>query len=189
MREYGYDVEVITPPFDEPAAARDDLPPAQLAEAFSYLKARSVAALVDAALIVAGDTIVSLGGRVFGKPVDRDDARVILSALTGTTHDVITGVTALDVETGKRLIRHDRTAVTMKPMSDAELEAYLDTGAWAGKAGAYGIQDYGDAFVERIEGSFTNVVGFPMELLGRMLSEWGVESHESAKPSRSEPRP
>ncbi len=60
----------------------------------------------------------------------------------------------------------------MRPMSSDELEQYLDTGAWQGKAGAYGIQDYGDAFVTRIEGSFTNVVGMPMELVQRMVDVW-----------------
>ncbi len=113
---------------------------------------------------------------MFGKPLDRDDARTILSNLSGTTHRVITAVTLLDATTGRRLIRHDSTAVTMKPLSDNQLEAYLDTGAWAGKAGAYGIQDRGDAFVESIDGSFTNVVGLPMELLGRMLADWGIQS-------------
>jgi septum formation protein len=66
----------------------------------------------------------------------------------------------------------------MKPLTDDEVESYLDTGAWKGKAGAYGIQDRGDAFVTKIEGSFTNVVGFPMELIRQMLKEWGVEPND-----------
>jgi septum formation protein len=61
----------------------------------------------------------------------------------------------------------------MKPMSNAVIESYLDTNAWVGKAGAYGIQDEGDGFIERIEGSFTNVVGLPMDLVASLLSEWG----------------
>ncbi len=177
MGEYGYTVEVIKPLLEEPAALCEGLTPAEQAEAFSHFKAKSVATLVTEGVILAGDTIVSLNDRVFGKPADRDGARAILSALTSTTHDVITGVTLIDASTGGRLIRHDATAVTMKPMSVDQLEAYLDTGAWAGKAGAYGIQDHGDAFIERIDGSFTNVVGFPMELIGHMLSEWGIHAY------------
>ncbi len=103
----------------------------------------------------------------------------ILSALSGTTHEVITGVTLLNAATGARLIDHDVTAVTMKAMPEPDLEAYLATDGWRGKAGAYGIQDRGDAFIERIDGSFTNVVGFPMELVSRMLSRWGLAGHDA----------
>lgn len=186
MRERGYEFEVLVPPLDEPTAnwqsakmPTRNAAPKRFAEALSYFKARSVASEVQRGLILAGDTVVALGGQLFGKPVDRDDARAILSAITGTTHEVITGVTLLDAASadwhsasGRRMIRHDLTAVTMRAMSEREMEEYLDSGAWEGKAGAYGIQDRGDAFVTRIEGSFTNVVGLPMELLAEMLAEW-----------------
>ncbi|MEK7732222.1 MAG: Maf family protein, partial [Planctomycetota bacterium] len=132
----------------------------------------SVAGLAGDGWVLAADTIAALGGRVFGKPADRDDARRILKSLSGTTHQVITGVTLLDASSGVRLIRHDSTNVIMRRLTDSEIEDYLDSGAWEGKAGAYGIQDKGDAFVERIEGSFTNVVGLPMELVARMLDEF-----------------
>lgn len=208
LREYGYNFEVIRPPFDEPPPPTRHANPAQWAETVSLQKAESVAALVRACSesplprqedlrpktplplggrgqdegvsrhspnncwILAGDTVVAIGGRIFGKPADRADAQAILRSLAGTTHRVITGVTLLDAVTGKRLMRHDVTLVTMRPLSDREIADYLDTNAWQGKAGAYGIQDRGDAFVERIDGSFTNVVGFPMELIRRMLDEW-----------------
>lgn len=187
MREYGFKVKVVKPPLREPGALREGLTPAQRAEALSYFKARSVAALVDHGLILAGDTLVSLAGRVFGKPLDREDARAILSALSGTTHHVITGVTLLDASTGTRLVQYDMTAVTMRALSGGELEAYLDTGAWQGKAGAYAIQDRGDPFVERIDGSFTNVVGLPMELVTRMLAECGIQRGK-APPSEGRTR-
>jgi septum formation protein len=70
----------------------------------------------------------------------------------------------------------------MKPLADDEVEAYLDTDAWRGKAGAYGIQDRADAFVTRLDGSFTNVVGFPMELIGRMIEEWGMAPGRPERP-------
>lgn len=174
MREYGYVFDVLEPPLDEPDHLTDQTSPAQRAEALSYFKARSVAAFVTSGTILASDTIVALSDRIFGKPSDRDDAKRILSSLSGTTHQVLTAVTLLDVSTGERLIRHDSTAVTMKPLSEVELDVYLDTGAWAGKAGAYGIQDRGDAFVTSTEGSFTNVVGLPMELVAEMFAQWGV---------------
>lgn len=172
MREHGFAVEVIPPAVDERNELRTGEVPTRLAEALSAIKARNVAAKLEDGWILAGDTLVSLGDRVYGKPVDRSDARRILLALSGTTHQVITAVTLLDAATGAELTRHDTTAVTMRSLSDDELEAYLDTGAWSGKAGAFGIQDCGDSFIDRIDGSFTNVVGFPMELVAAMLAEW-----------------
>ena len=174
LEAYGYEVETIVPPFKEPTAVDRDLPPAQLAQALSYFKAQSVGMSVDSGFILAGDTIAALGLRVFGKPKNRDDAARILSALSGTTHEVVTGVTLLDAATGERSIRHESTAVTMRRLSVQQLEAYLDTNAWMGKAGAFGIQEKDDPFVERIDGSYTNVVGFPMELIDAMLLEWGI---------------
>lgn len=174
LREHGYVAEVIVPPFKEPTAADRNLPPAHLAQALSHFKAQAVAMSVGEGMILAGDTIAAQGSDVFGKPIDRADAKQILTALSGTTHRVITGVTLLDAATGERAIAHDATQVTMRRLSPDELDAYLDSGAWRGKAGAFGIQDRDDPFVERIEGSFTNVVGFPMELIERMLQDWGI---------------
>jgi len=174
LREYGYAFDVVPPPLDEPQSLKPGLSPAQLAEALSYFKARSVAELRPASWVLGGDTVVALDRRIFGKPVDRDDAREILLAVSGTTHHVITGVALIEPGGGRRTVGHDETAVTMRRLADEELEAYLDTGAWKGKAGAYGIQDHGDAFVTNLVGSFTNVVGFPMELVTRMLRERGI---------------
>jgi len=172
LREHGYAFEIMASPLPEPVQFLPGLSPVERAEASSEFKARSVAKLVAAGWVLAADTIASLGGRVFGKPVDRDDARRILQSLPGTTHQVITGVTLLDASDGSTVTDHDSTDVTMRRLSEREIEDYLDSGAWEGKAGAYGIQDQGDAFVERIDGSFTNVVGLPMELVKRMLDEF-----------------
>lgn len=173
MRKYGYDFEVMVPTVDESDMVDSSIPLAQLAMALSYFKARNVMENVSEGWIIGGDTIASLDGCVFGKPVDRSDAKKILTTLLGTTHEVITGVTLLDASSQNRLVQHDTTRVTMKSISQEKLEQYLDTNAWQGKAGAYGIQDHGDEFVKKIEGSFSNVVGFPMELIRQMLTQWG----------------
>lgn len=185
MRTHGYRFDVVPPPISEPAHGMPDVPASGQAEALAYFKARSVGAALDTGVIVGADTIVAAGATVLGKPHDRDDARAILNTLAGTTHDVVTGVALLDAATGRRLIQHDTTTVTMHPMTDAQIQIYLDTDAWRGKAGAYGIQDHGDAFVARIDGSFTNVVGLPMELLGRMLAEWGIRPTEPYDAARA----
>ncbi len=172
LREHGYDFTVMVPPISEPASDVEHLSPVELAEALSYFKARSVAEQIEVGRVLGADTVACLGDEIFGKPADRGDARRILEALSGTTHRVITGVTLLDARSRGRLIRHDTTAVVMRRLSETELTAYLDSNEWQGKAGAYGIQDRGDRFVERIEGSFTNVVGLPMELLALMLRDF-----------------
>ncbi len=182
LRAHGYTFEVVVSPVAEP----DDMPgaktPVQRAEALSRFKAESVRPAARDAWILSGDTIVALDSVVFGKPTDRKDARRMISTLAGTTQDVITGVTLLNAMTGACRTRHDLTRVTMRPLSDSEIETYLDTDAWRGKAGAYGIQDRADAFIARVEGSFSNVVGFPMELVMQMLAEVGV------RPVGSRPR-
>ncbi len=172
LRENGYTFRISPAVHGEPDLSRAPLSPVQMAEACSYFKARSTAQGYRAGLIVAADTIVARHGSVFGKARDVEHAGEILGSLAGTTHDVITGVTLLSMPDLRRRISHAVTQVTMRRPSDAEMAAYLHGGAWEGKAGAYGIQDESDPFVERIVGSFSNVVGLPMELLIEMLASF-----------------
>jgi len=181
LAQAGFDVRVICPPLDEPDDMGHDVPVAAHAEALSYFKARSVAAMIERGILIAADTLVAFDSRVYGKPTNENDARRILETLAGTTHQVVTGVTLLDAATARRLISHDITTVTMRPMPRNAMERYLAGGSWKGKAGAYGIQDHGDAFIESIDGSFTNVVGLPMELLTSMLEQWGIAPTASNK--------
>lgn len=172
LREAGYDFLV------QPARLREpddvlNVPAVKLAEALSFFKARDVAELFPEATVLGADTVVAANGVVFGKATDVDDARRILRTLTRTPQEVITGVTLYCEARRERIITHDVTRVTMSPMSDAQIDAYLQTGLWQGKAGAYGIQDHDDQFVEKLEGSFTNVVGLPMELVCSLLAAWG----------------
>ena len=191
LTQAGYTIEVVRPPFDEPDEMGPAVPAEAQAEALSYFKARSVANTITDGLIIAADTVVGLDRAVYGKPRDADDARRILRALAGTTHQVISGLTLLEAKTRRRMIGHDTTVVTMRSLSPKSVESYLASGAWQGKAGAYGIQASGDAFIERIDGSFTNVVGLPMELLARMLTDWGyqpVPDRTANDLTRSNPR-
>ena len=175
LETHGYTFEVVIPPLNEPAELAGNPTAARTAEALSFYKARSVAEHMEHGIVLAADTVVALEGRLFGKPVDRDDARRIIGILAGTAHNVITGVTLLDAASNCRAIESDTTVVVMKPLSDGQIETYLDTLGWHGKAGAYGIQDQGDTFIDRFDGSFSNVVGLPMNLTIRLLSAWGIE--------------
>ncbi|MEP0843412.1 MAG: septum formation protein Maf [Phycisphaerae bacterium] len=172
LRAAGIAFEVAAPRFEEPDIEATHVSPWKLAESLSYFKARSVADAYPDRIVLGADTVVAVGQRVFGKPVDADDARRILAALLGTTQEVITGVTLYRAADERRLIRHAVTRVTMRAMIPDELDAYIACGDWAGKAGAYGLQGEADRFVTRLEGSRSNVVGLPVELVRQMLAEF-----------------
>lgn len=175
LRAAGIGFEVISPRYEEPEPEEWPHCAVELAEATSYFKAASVGQAHPGRVILGADTTVALGDRLFGKAADEAHARRILRTLMGTTHQVVTGITVLQPASMARVIQHDVTHVTMRQISDAELDAYIATGEWRGKAGAYGIQDACDPFVERIEGSFTNVVGLPIDLVLAMLRRFGIE--------------
>ena len=121
-------------------------------------------------LVLGADTVVALNDQVIGKARDRDHAREILSTLSGTTHKVITALALFKQPQGRRLLEHDTTSLSMSGLTAKQIEEYLDSGLWQGKAGAYAIQE-NDEFIRRIEGSFSNVVGLPLELLEKMLRD------------------
>ncbi len=177
LREAGYEFDVVEPTIEEPGEVLSHLAPRQQAEALAYFKARSVSDTHPDGRVLGADTIVVVGGRVLGKPAGRDEAEEMLRTLSGTRHEVITGVALIGPDE-VRLIASDVTHITMRRMSPEEIEAYLDSGEWIGKAGAYAIQETADRFVEVVEGSFSNVVGLPLELTGRMIVE--LESHPDA---------
>ena len=171
LAEAGIPFTVVAPMLAEPEDLFNRLPPMQQAEALAYFKARFVAGSRPNALILGADTIVALGAAIMGKPADDRHAREMLTALSGTRHVVVTGLALLAAD-GRRLIASDVTYITMRAIEPREIDAYVASGEWIGKAGAYAIQETADKFVERLEGSFTNVVGLPMELLGRMMKEF-----------------
>jgi septum formation protein len=168
LREIGLDFRVLPPTLDEPAHTGEHLTPSQRAEALAYFKAKSVLPGAAGALVLGADTIVAVAGQVLGKPDDPAHARWMLQTLSATRHEVITGVALLGPGR-RRLIASDVTHVTMRAMTPDEIDGYIASGEWEGKAGAYAIQETADRFVDKVEGSFTNVVGLPIELVRAML--------------------
>lgn len=179
LREAGYRFDAVAPPLDEPPQEWMNVDPATHAESLAFFKASSVAQARPNDTILGADTVAVVDGEIVGKPSDIDDARRILRSLSDTTHEVVTGVALLCLTTGRRLIQHDISRLQFRRMTDDEIESYLSTGAWRGKAGAYGVQDHADRFVEHIEGSFTNIVGLPIELVQRMFDRWQDPSVEA----------
>ena len=159
---------IVAPEIDE-APARGELPRPYCAR-MAREKARAVAAGAGD-MVLAADTTVALGRRILGKPVDAGQAAEFLLALSGRRHRV---VTAVCLRRGDRLwSREVETAVKMKRLSDAELNAYLASGDWRGKAGGYGIQGLAGAFVPWLSGSFTGVVGLPLAETAALLQAAG----------------
>ena len=179
LAEAGYQFEVVAPEIPEPDESLKKLPAGQQAEALAYFKARAIADVHRDACVLAADTLVSVAGSILGKPASRGEAEQMLRTISGTRHEVITGVAL--VWPGGRLIASDSTHVTMRTIRDTEIEQYLDLGEWRGKAGAYAIQETADRFVQAVHGSFSNVVGLPMELLERMLERLGLAASLKGK--------
>ncbi len=169
MREAGYDARIIPADIDESALPGEG--PFELVERLARAKAEAVATghAEPGETVVAADTIVALDGALLGKPSDEADASRMLHALSGTTHQVATGVCI--VRDGGTESFVDITDVTFYELRDAEIDAYIATGEPMDKAGAYGIQGkHGRMLVEKIDGDFYNVVGLPIAKVVRALS-------------------
>lgn len=167
MREAGYDFKVMKPTVPEDRLRIREV--RALAESLAYAKARQVADRLETGVVIGADTVVVHEGEIIGKPSNRDEARMILKRLAGTTHEVVTGVCVVSARRGERMLGSDITRITMRDFTEDELDEYVRSGEGVGKAGAYAIQENGDRFVERLEGSLTNVVGLPMELLAVLI--------------------
>src|SRR5262245_38487657 len=150
---------------------RPNEPPRDYVARLSREKARAVAR--DDELTLGADTTVVINGEIAGKPSDEEDARRMLRALSGRWHEMLTGVTLARAD--QTLSAIASTHVKFTQISDAEIDWYVSTGEPMDKAGAYAIQGYASLFVERIEGSYSNVVGLPLHLAYQLARQMGVD--------------
>ena len=168
LTEAGFAFNVI-PPHE---SAEDDgglgETPRQLVARLALQKARDVAQGVERGLVLGCDTVAECGGQILGKPACREDAHQMLKTLRGREHRVYSGLCLWRRPDDRSWTEVEVTRLIMDAISDADLESYLATDAWRGKAGAFGYQD-GLDWVHIIEGSESNVVGLPLELLRRMM--------------------
>jgi septum formation protein len=163
LRELGLTFDIDAPLMPEPDPS--DYPSVELFVTHAaHRKAAEIAARrPDGDWILAADTVAEVDGVALGKPADRKDAERILRTLIGRRHRTWTGICMMRAGERRALLDADASWVTFRTVTDDRLREYLDGGAWEGKAGAYGIQDHDDPFVEKLEGSFTNVMGLPVE--------------------------
>ena len=159
-------------PADIDESYRDGETPAAHAERLSREKAAAIAHAVPEAVTIGSDTIVIVDGDVLGKPRDRAHAHAMLRRLSGRSHEVITGVAAS--WHGRTVSAIECVGVTFRELTDAEIDAYIDTGEPMDKAGAYGIQGYGATIVTRVDGDYFAVMGLAVNRLVRLLESLGL---------------
>lgn len=171
LTEAGFEFTVVPPDVDESAFAGEN--PRKFAERLALAKAKNVAEKFPDSLVLGADTVVDFEGEIIGKPADAKEAKVIVRKLFSRPHKVITGVALVRASDDIEIVESDTTTVYPKPLTEKQIREHIKGGSWEGKAGAYAIQENGDAFIEKIEGSMTNVMGLPMELLARMMKKFG----------------
>jgi septum formation protein len=148
------------------------LSPHETCQLNAYRKARAVAKQHPDCLVLGADTLVCLEGRLFGKPANLPEAAGMLARLQGRSHEVVTGLCLIHLRVHRQRTIAESTEVLFRPLNSEQIKAYLALIDPLDKAGAYGIQDHGELVIERIEGSFSNVVGLPVERLARELQRW-----------------
>jgi septum formation protein len=171
LAEAGYEFAVLAAEHVEECFICSRESPAEYVARLAYEKAAEVAARIiegGASVVIGCDTVAECQGEVLGKPQDESQARRMLEMLSGREHRVLSGLCLWPLPGGSPAVRVAVTTLKMDPLVPYELDEYLASGLWEGKAGAFGYQD-GLSWVHILEGSESNVVGLPMELLAEML--------------------
>ncbi|MDD5326242.1 MAG: Maf family protein [Phycisphaerae bacterium] len=169
LTEAGYEFTVVPPGIDESAFTFEGITVCEYAERLALAKAKAVADRFPNSLVIGADTVAESQGEIIGKAADAKDAERITRKLFSQPHKVITGVAIVRVSAGAEIVESDTTIVYPKRLTDEQIAEHIESGTWRDKAGAYAIQESGDEFIEKIDGSMTNVMGLPMELLELML--------------------
>lgn len=139
--------------------------------ALAFQKGLDVARDYEDDLVISADTIVTIDGEILGKPLDREEAFMTLRRLSGRTHKVLTGMSLLSLAKDIKIVDYVETEVEFYPLSDDDIENYLEKAKPYDKAGSYGIQGLGALLVKEIRGDYNNVVGLPISRLGKLLEK------------------
>jgi len=171
LTEAGYEFTVVQPDIDESAFSPEGLGAREYAERLALAKAKNVAEKHPDCLVIGADTVADFKGQIVGKPADAKQAEQITKKLFSGPHKVITAVAIVRLSDGTVLNESESTTVYPRKLTAEQIREHIKSKSWQGKAGAYAIKEKGDEFVERIDGSLTNVMGLPMELLQRLLKK------------------
>ena len=167
----GYELIIEKSDVDESKFPTDAIEPYKYAEQLALAKAKDIAPKYPDKIVLGADTIVDYDCTIIGKPANKKEAEEIVSKLFSKPHKVITGVALVRINDNTEIVTNDVTIVYPRKMSPEQIEEHLQSGTWKDKAGAYAIQETGDKFVEKIEGSMTNVMGLPLELITKLLNK------------------
>lgn len=169
LKQIGIDFQVCPSDISEKVATRAS--PTDVVEELALMKAQTVGRRFRRGLIIGADTVVAINREIIGKPENNRHAVEILSQLSGTHHEVVTGVSLLDLGKERHIVWSERTAVHFRKLRESEILEYVCSHDVLDKAGAYGIQEKAAAFVSRVEGCYFNVVGLPLASLVEKLWE------------------
>lgn len=173
LENIGVEFDIVESNVDE--TIDSNMSPGDIVKSLALRKAESVAKEINyEALVIGADTIVVLNSTVMGKPQDEVHSFEMLKRLSGSWHDVYSGVCIIDTVSGKRAVGYESTAVKIKQLSDEDIKRYINTKEPLDKAGSYAIQGIGSLLVERINGCYFNVVGLPVSKLSSLLEDFGV---------------
>jgi len=170
LEEAGYRFEIVPSGIEEPEP-EGSVSPAAYAAQLAWRKAAEVAGRIGKGLVLAADTVCEVQGQILNKPLDRADAERMIRLQEGRETPVISGVCLYRADRHEWVGAVEVSVVCFRPLSEAERQRYLDSERWQGKSGAYGVQDL-DPFVSVILGSFSNVVGLPLERLASLLETY-----------------
>jgi septum formation protein len=160
---------------DAPEVRNEQLSASELSQLNAYRKARAVSKRFPDMLVIGADTVVYLDTTAYGKPRSMEEAGDMLSRLQGRSHQVVTGVCLVHLRRHRQRLFSDSTVVTFRPLNDSQIHRYLEAVRPFDKAGAYAIQEQGDELIESIDGSYSNVVGLPLERLKHELAGFQLD--------------
>ena len=169
LKQIGLDFQVCPSDLSETVATPTS--PAKVVEQLALMKAQTVGRRFNRGLVIGADTVVAINRKIIGKPENNRHAVEILSQLSGNHHEVVTGVSLLDLEKERQIVWSERTLVHFRKLRESEIQEYVCSHDVSDKAGAYGIQEMAAAFVSRVEGCYFNVVGLPLASLVEKLWE------------------
>ena len=169
LAEAGYRFTTVVPDIDESTFPLTGIIVSEYAKCLALAKAKSVAGKYTDSFVIGADTVADFNGQIIGKPAGAKEAEQITKKLFSAPHKVITAIAIVRLSDNTEIVESDSTTIYPKKLTAAQIAEHIKNGTWRDKAGAYAIKECGDEFIERIEGSLTNVMGLPMELLQRLL--------------------
>lgn len=175
-QQMGLEFEIMPSNYEEDMSM--DMGPDKLAMTLAYGKAKEVADRLKVGVVLGVDTFIVFEGKKLGKPKSKEDAFQMLKSFSGKSQEVYSGVALIDCETSKEIKDFEVTKVKFREMDDQEIRSYIKTGEPMDKAGAYGIQGLSSIFIEKVDGCYTNVVGFPVYNIYKNLKKIGVNIFE-----------